>query len=522
VAASCAVAVTGGVRTTVAGHFISATNALRQLLLAALTTGVRHYAFRRPTLAGRAGSVLSVVIRSLGPHTLIRLLLSGAICSLFYLSFNNRLPFYGDAPHYLITTISVVNDMDFNGLNQYAQDDGRLIGYPGLRAQDRPVKGYLAPEHGEGFPLFLAAFYTIGGLSFVKVVLFLVGWLTTLLVGMNCDLAGYPRATGTCATVLLSLMPTWLIFSNQVYPEVVAGFLLTLSTFFLLRAARDHAVHLELAAGLTLGCLPFLYQRYIVLAAPLLLVSLLLPSIRRSLWYWLGMLTVAICAATIWHEVHGSFFASGVETATSSHFKLAGSQLRVWYAWFERYHGLVVLQPVTLLVFWLAPQLLAPALRRDRRFLRHALVFPLAAYTAIYGLWTLGPGGSLTGRYLCAALPLMCSIVAIGIAEVRHSIGKWLLLAGATALAAVSAYFVIVSLHSATLIYDAPSHAWYRLFPIEWGRPPHMRRYEDPLPVLLNWSTIGGLMFAMTVAGGIQMGYRWYRRATAASPDPAS
>jgi hypothetical protein len=292
--------------------------------------------------------------------------------------------------------------------------------------------------------------------------------------------------------------------------------------FFLLRAARDRAFQWELAAGLTLGYVPFLYQRYIVLAAPLLLVSLLLPSVRRSVWYWLGLLTVAICASTIWHEVHGSFFASGVETATASHFKLAGSQLRVWYAWFERYHGLVVLQPVTLLVFWLAPRLLAPAPTRDRRFLRYALVFPLAAYTAIYGLWTLGPGGSMTGRYLCAALPLMCSIVAIGITEVGHRIGRLLVLTGTTALAAVSAYLVFVSLRSTTLIYEVPSLAWYRLFPIQWGQPAHMRNYEGPLLVPLTWSIIGGVMLAMTVAGGIQMGYRRYRRAMAASPDPAS
>ena len=521
-AASCAVAVTGGVRTTVACHFISATSALRPLLLAALTAAVRHWAFRRPTLAGRIGSRLSAVIRRVGPHSLIRFLLSGAICLPFYLSFNSRLPSYGDAPHYLITTISIVNDLDFNELNQYARDDGRLIGMPGLRSQDPPVNGYLAPEHGEGFPLFMAPFYRAGGLPLVKLVLFLAGWLTTLLVGMNCDLAGYPRTTGTCATALLSLMPTWLIFSSQVYPEVMAGFLLTLSMFLLLRAARGQAFHLELAAGLTLGYVPFLYQRYVVLAAPLLLASLLLPSIRRSVWYWLGMFTVAIFAATIWRVAHGSFFSSGVETATASHFKLAGSQLRVWHAWFERYHGLAVLQPVTLLVFWLAPQLLAPVPGRDRRFLRLAVVFPLAAYTAIYGLWTLGPGGSLTGRYLCAALPLMCSIVAMGITEVGHGIGKRVWLAGAAALAAVSAYFVIVALWSTALIYDAPGDGWYRLFPIEWGRPPHMRGHEGLLPVHLDWPAIGGVMFAITIASGILMVRRWYRQVIVTSPDPRS
>jgi hypothetical protein len=249
-------------------------------------------------------------------------------------------------------------------------------------------------------------------------------------------------------------------------------------------------------------------------------VSLLLPSIRRSVWYWLGVLTVAVFAATIWHEVHGSFFASGVGTATSSHFKLAGSQLRVWYGWFERYHGLVVLQPVTLLVFWLAPQLLAPTLRRERTFLRLAVVLPLAAYCAIYGLWILGPGGSLTGRYLCAGLPLMCSIVAIGITEFRDGIGKRLLVAGAAALAAVSAYFVIVSLRTAALIYDAPGDGWFKLFPIEWGRPPHMRAHEGLLPVHLNWPTIGVVMFAITVESAIQMGYRWRREAAAGPPAP--
>ena len=96
------------------------------------------------------------------------------------------------------------------------------------------------------------------------------------------------------------------------------------------------------------------------------------------------------------------------------------------------------------------------------------------------------------------------------------------LAACAAALAAVSAYFVIVSLLSREFVYDAPGHGWYRLFPIAWGRPPHARPYEDPLAVNVTWAAIAGSMFAVTFASAVQTAYTWHRRATRPSPAPVA
>src|SRR6266850_2247616 len=70
----------------------------------------------------------------------------------------------GDEPHYLLVSRSLVADRDLDLANNYASNDGRLVGHDGLVAgpHARPARdGRLLSTHDIGLPILLAPVYTI-------------------------------------------------------------------------------------------------------------------------------------------------------------------------------------------------------------------------------------------------------------------------------------------------------------------------------------------------------------------------
>src|SRR5205809_953853 len=70
----------------------------------------------------------------------------------------------GDEPHYLLVSRSLVADRDLDLANNYASNDGRLVGHDGLVAgpHARPARdGRLRSTHDIGLPILLAPVYAI-------------------------------------------------------------------------------------------------------------------------------------------------------------------------------------------------------------------------------------------------------------------------------------------------------------------------------------------------------------------------
>lgn len=361
---------------------------------------------------------ISQMLRS---HTFWRIALFAVIGLAFFRRVAPEIPFSGDQPHYLLGTISLLKDGDFNVFNNYVNEDYREFGLEQLHPQHPQIRpGVLITEHGIGFPALLAIPWKINGLEGVYCALFLAALLTIFLVARCCDLLSGSPWTGTLAALLLGFCPTWLMHSRMVFPECTAGFVTALISLLLIHLSRSPRAPGECVRPFLLGLLfffPVVYVRYVPLIAPLYVMVPFSPLLRRMRWLYAGLAAGAalLLAVLIRFPDPGSIGATNFATQ-GSQFLLGGAFDRLWYSWFDRNYGLVVYTPWVVLVFWAAIYYL-PRLRPLRVGYTESAALAALGYCLIFGPWVQAPGTSAPGRYLCSAIPLMAILVALWCAK---------------------------------------------------------------------------------------------------------
>jgi hypothetical protein len=222
----------------------------------------------------------------------------------------NLEPPTGDQPHYLMTVISIVDDWDFDELNNYNSAASfrqfQPVSYPldfeGLRmpfplvpgghsipAANRPRNEWYS-VHGPGVPLVAVPGWVLGNqlaplLNTLTAhggggwpgVVFWFSVLGALLAVQVFLLAWDTTGSRTVALV------TWaaLAFSNPqmthsflIFPEIPAA-LLILYSFRRLNFGwrNNNAWHLAIS-GLCLGCLPWLHRRFVPVVACLIALAI--------------------------------------------------------------------------------------------------------------------------------------------------------------------------------------------------------------------------------------------------------
>jgi len=402
-----------------------------------------------------------------------RLVLTLAVSLWFQISVEPKLIYTGDEPHYLLGALSFVQDGDFNVLNNYRQKDYVKIGYQQLFPQlhllhgSRP--GFLPTEHGMMFPLYISLALAIKGVVGVRFFLLATGLLTSCLVMLLCDMLEAPPAVGTIAGSMLVLCPTWQIYITRVYPECTAGGLTVLAAVVLVRAQQAtrkwERLWLPFFAGLLTALLPILYLRFICLATGLFGAALTTGTIRRNYRYYLGIACsigfLLVCVLIFSREA-----ALGPDFTSRNNFSFNGMFERLWYSWFDTWHGLAVYQPVTLLYWWAMVRFC-----RTRRLIQGDVLAWLAISAACYlltlGLWQLGPGASLPGRYLCSLLPIFA--VLIGNWVMQDEVGLQVRLAAFASLCVVGVAYLMASASQG--LPPMQVFTWYRaIFPAPWER----------------------------------------------------
>jgi 4-amino-4-deoxy-L-arabinose transferase-like glycosyltransferase len=106
-----------------------------------------------------------------------------------------------------------------------------------------------------GYPVFVAAIYIIAGGSlravvFLQVVLDLA---TLFLINVICINWGLSRRGRWAAILFGALCPFLPLYSAQIYTEVLATFLLTLTLYLLARTVADKSLRWWMAVGVTSG-----------------------------------------------------------------------------------------------------------------------------------------------------------------------------------------------------------------------------------------------------------------------------
>ncbi len=307
----------------------------------------------------------------------------------------DRLVLTGDEPHYLITTVSLLEDRDADETNNYV--GGTL--QPHQTDADRSG---VYSKHGLGLPLLLVAPYRLGGHSLVLGFLAAIGALTAanaaLLAQRYCRSLVLAGAIG----LALGLSCPLAAFGLLVFPEVPAALCVVYAARRLL--ARRNAPWQWALVGTSVAALPWLHQRFIILALGLALVAVLRH--RRTMG-WRDLLAAVVppfvagmALLAWWTYLYGRPLpASGDHAGFSgpAGFLKGAAGVLIDQQW-----GLLTYSPLLALAIATA----APFARSQRAdALALALIaVPYAAFVADFSQWY--GGLSAPARFLTAIVPL--------------------------------------------------------------------------------------------------------------------
>jgi hypothetical protein len=352
----------------------------------------------------------------------------------------------GDEPYYLLLTHSLAYDGDADLADNYLRQDSRRFMDRALEPQPGdPVgpEGERYSRHNVLLPLVLAAPYRVAGLAGAAGAM---AALTALLAWWFLRVARLvaPDRPGEVllAWGLLAFTPPLLLYSSQFWVEIPAALLLLVGWELASRpGGPGRPRHWLLLLGAS-ALLVLLKLRFVVVAAPLLVLGLVRSGHRWRALVGLGAFGAVTSAVLVFNEIR---FDSALKTYSladlsllgrpPAEYLLAGSGL-----WFDAAFGLLAAAPLWVL---LIPAGIAALAARPR--LLAALVLVLGPYGVLLASRTEWFGGwSPPFRYGLPVLPLLALLLP-PLLEGRRRAGPRALLGALTVLtAAVTLVWLVV------------------------------------------------------------------------------
>jgi hypothetical protein len=214
-------------------------------------------------------------------------LIALTVLALFLTIVSRRAVPTGDEPHYLIVTQSLLQDGDFDVRNNYEHRDYRAY-YPDVIPDPHVIvsgeRWY--PVHAVGVPLLAAPVYAAAGRLGVVILLTLFTVAGLRVLWSVLRLAGFSARATALATALAGFTLPVLAMAGQVFPEVPA---------FLLVAVALHAILAPVSSRwdrlgflLSLGLLPWLHPKYVLLSGALLVCLVVVRPWRATRATFLG------------------------------------------------------------------------------------------------------------------------------------------------------------------------------------------------------------------------------------------
>src|SRR5262245_55136003 len=416
----------------------------------------------------------------------------------------------GDEPHYLIVTRSLWHDHDIDVGNNYAANDGKLIGHDGLEAgaHARPnQEGRVLPVHDLGVSVALVPVYALTspiadlmsesllrrfrmtrGLflySLVSLTLLAATATATGLLARSLARTTAPRHA-IAAALLVGLSPPVLVHSYLIFPEAFGFIAMCAVVCWMVNEKPTMTGTLCLVAAL--GALPWCHRKYsfLVLACAAVMI-LRRPHFWRerstgeramlALLFFVPQIAMHAWTLLIWGTL------GGPQMLDTLPFTLEGAPRGFLGLLFDRQYGLLSVAPWYLLM----PAAWVLAGRRALWFLLPvlALDLPMAGFIVWWG------GFSPAARYLVPLLPFGIAAMAWAL---EHPIFRRFAIAGAALQIPITAY------------------AWQRprtLWPIGDANPlldalgPIGRAYEALLPPLTNGQPLLWAVVVLAVALGL-------------------
>lgn len=347
---------------------------------------------------------------------------------------------FGDEPHYLILTQSLIADHDVNLANNYSQGDYKSFYPPTLdRHVIRAGPGKEFPIHDIGLSILLVPGYLVGNRTGALVELGIPAALTALGIAELALQLGADIVSALLAWSMFAFAMPLLVYASQVYPEMVgaAGVLWAVIAF--VRFTRDGRTWWLWLSGAMLALLPWFSVRFWTVMGSLLgvmAVSALWPKLldtpqsdswksRLSKLVPLGVPTViSLVLFAIFDSIHYGMLlpnAGYVLDLREQAVPVLTPRLHVGLLglFFDRAYGLLPIAPVYILVACGIRQLV-----RTNRAAASAILFPTAVYivfTSLNRYWT--GGWCPPGRFLVVPTAL-CSPVAASLFSIRRT--RWI------------------------------------------------------------------------------------------------
>ncbi len=436
----------------------------------------------------------------------------------------------GDEPHYLLISRSLVADRDLDLANNYASNDGRLIGHDGLVAGPHARQardGRLLSTHDIGLPVLLAPVYAIaagvaarvpettiarfrmsrGLLVYALISLTILGLVSASVAVLITGLT-YAVDTRTAAAVgaIVALSPPILSHSFLVFPEAVAFAVACALVWWMLQPSPSERA--TWAIILALGLLPWCHRKYsiFVIACAILMVGgrgrfwRTWPQARRLAaagLFAVPHLLLYVWTLAVWGNLGGPQMLEGAP------FTAIGSARGFIGFWLDRQYGLFAYSPLYLLL----PACWAIAWSNVRWTALPvvALVLPMSAFVEWWG------GFSPAARYLVPIIPFCALAIAL-----------------ATRSTFIRRAGILLLLPQAVLV----GYAWQHprtLWPVDDYNPlltrlgPLGAAYEHALPSLryggLGHAFLAGL-FLVVVNAGVAALVRRHERVRADGVEP--
>ncbi len=409
----------------------------------------------------------------------------------------------GDEPQYLLTAISLAEDLDLDIADELAAERYRDFHEVALDPQTVALDGgqHLSP-HDPLLPALLALPVRAGGWVGAKATLAAVVGLTAALTLLAAHRRfGVSVSTATWVVAGFFAAPPLTSYGSQIYPAAPAALAVIAATLAVTAPPSRRA---DLAAVVSIIALPWLAVKHVPLAA--VLAVALLWARRHDRKRALGLAGLLAIAAVAYMVVHHRVYGGWTVYASGDHF--ADGELDVigtdpdYLGRSRRLVGLLVDRSFGLAAWTPAYVAMAPALAR---LVRRRPPGSTVLVALIAAGWATATWLALTmhgwwwpGRQVVAVLPLV--VVAVAAWADGHRRRIVATIAGATVGAATWLWLVWeASTGRLTLIvdFDATAAPWYRI----WRHVlPDLARPDAADAVLtLGWVVLLAAMAAAAV-----------------------
>lgn len=329
----------------------------------------------------------------------------------------------GDEPHYLIVTVSLLQDHDLFIEDDQAQLDSYASFYPAdIRpGHTAPARdGHLASWHDIGLSVLATLPYALGGWHMVLAMIALAAALALRELYLVLRLACIRPSVALLTAALVGVSLPFAVYANLLFPEIVIALPVTAALRQVWAAQRGMRAS-PLLAGLALATLPPVHFRAWPLVAIIALAGVL---VWRDRWARLAVLAPAVAVGVAYAALSSWLFERFLLTPLQMYNKPVFQSLLVdliYQAkpWLDSWDGLLFLTPVLVLALAGAP------LVARMGWAGLATTVGAAVYSVAIGVFLIfsGPGWAPQGRYMVPVIPLL----AIPLAAALERLPRWAL-----------------------------------------------------------------------------------------------